>query len=104
VQCCDRATEGGSYHVKVSLARSAMWVQDFGSIDRSDYENEREKDDYPSKLVDVASPYGTITELAPAVQFEHSPQVEILPVRPSVQTNPSGGVNLIGCRSNLQLF
>ncbi|EKD53824.1 MAG: acyl-CoA transferase/carnitine dehydratase [uncultured bacterium] len=23
-----RATEGGSYHVKVSLARSAMWVQD----------------------------------------------------------------------------
>lgn len=77
-----RATEGGSYHVKVSLARSAMWVQDFGSIAQSDYENEREKDDYPSKLVDVASPYGTITELAPAVQFEHSPQVDILPVRP----------------------
>ncbi|MDP3507719.1 MAG: CoA transferase [Candidatus Melainabacteria bacterium] len=77
-----RATEGGSYHVKVSLARSAMWVQDFGSIARSDYENEREKDDYPSKLVDVASPYGIITELAPAVQFEHSPQVDILPVRP----------------------
>lgn len=77
-----RATEGGSYHVKVSLARSAMWVQDFGSIAQSDYENEREKDDYPCKLVDVASPYGTITELAPAVQFEHSPQVDILPVRP----------------------
>jgi hypothetical protein len=77
-----RATEGGSYHVKVSLARSAMWVQDFGSIAQRDYENEREKDDYPSKLVDVPSPYGTITELAPAVQFEHSPQVDILPVRP----------------------
>jgi len=77
-----RATEGGSYHVKVSLARSAMWVQDFGSIAQSAYESEREKDDYPSKLVDVQSPYGTITELAPAVQFEHSPQVDILPVRP----------------------
>ncbi|MBP9093713.1 hypothetical protein KBI23_22025 [bacterium] len=37
---------------------------------------------HPSKLVDLASPYGTITELAPAVQFEHSPQVDILPVRP----------------------
>ncbi|MBK8223687.1 MAG: CoA transferase [Candidatus Obscuribacter sp.] len=77
-----RATEGGSYHVKVSLARSAMWVQDMGYIEKSAYGAQREKDTYPANLVDVQSPFGTITELAPAVQFEHSPLVDILPVRP----------------------
>lgn len=28
-----RATEGGSYHVRVSLARTAMWIQSLGRID-----------------------------------------------------------------------
>ncbi len=28
-----RSIEGGSYHVKLSLARSAMWVQEPGFLD-----------------------------------------------------------------------
>ena len=28
-----RSIEGGSYHVKLSLARSAMWVQELGFLD-----------------------------------------------------------------------
>lgn len=77
-----RATEGGSYHVKVSLARTAMWVQDLGYIEKKDYQNARSKDDYPAKLTDQDSPFGIITELAPAVQYDYSPLVTALPVKP----------------------
>jgi hypothetical protein len=28
-----RSIEGGSYHVKLSLTRSAMWVQELGFLD-----------------------------------------------------------------------
>jgi CoA-transferase family III len=34
-----RAKEGGSYWVRVSLCRSAMWVQDLGRVDASDIIN-----------------------------------------------------------------
>ena len=32
-----RAEQGGSYHVKVSLARSATWLQSLGKVDRGAY-------------------------------------------------------------------
>ena len=70
------------YLCTVKSMLGGKWVQDMGYIEKSVYGGQREKDTYPAKLVDVQSPFGTITELAPAVQFEHSPLVDILPVRP----------------------
>jgi crotonobetainyl-CoA:carnitine CoA-transferase CaiB-like acyl-CoA transferase len=77
-----RATEGGSYHVKVSLSRTAMWVQDLGSLDGSDYRVMPETDVYPPKLRTVHTTYGEITELAPETRFSNLPQVTLSTLRP----------------------
>lgn len=84
-----RAKEGGSYHVKVSLARSAMWVQDMGYISKDEYADKHEKDDFESELQTFDSPFGIITELVPAVKFDRSPIVDILPVRPFGADKPT---------------
>jgi crotonobetainyl-CoA:carnitine CoA-transferase CaiB-like acyl-CoA transferase len=64
-----RATEGGAYHVKLSLSRTAMWVQDLGYVPRSEYEKCPEQDKYAAELETFGTTYGDITELAPAVTF-----------------------------------
>jgi crotonobetainyl-CoA:carnitine CoA-transferase CaiB-like acyl-CoA transferase len=43
-----RAIEGGSYQVKLSLARSAMWVQDLGLLDAAAQAEVPETDSYPA--------------------------------------------------------
>ncbi len=77
-----RATEGGSYHVKVSLSRSAMWAQDLGYLDANEFGQAPKTDTYPTELVTDASPYGEITRLAPATKFSNMPKVEMKPVAP----------------------
>lgn len=77
-----RATEGGSYHVKLSLARTAMWVQDFGYVDRPHYESAPEKDNYAARLHTVNTIYGAITELAPEVECPDMPRVALSHVAP----------------------
>lgn len=54
-----RATEGGSYHVKVSLARSAMWAQKLGYINEDDFKQAPENDNYPVNLITEETPYLT---------------------------------------------
>ncbi|MBK9619508.1 MAG: CoA transferase [Candidatus Obscuribacter sp.] len=77
-----RARDGGSYHVKVSLARTAMWVQDLGYIDKSDYIKCPEGDDYPPRLRTVDTVCGSITELSPAVSFSYMPRLALDNVQP----------------------
>jgi len=90
-----RATEGGSYHVKVSLVRSCMWAQDLGLVSAEQYRScpaadifpRRLTDDpsaftFPPKLVNEASPFGTITRLAPAIRYSDLPTIDLLPVVP----------------------
>lgn len=67
-----RATEGGSYHVEVSLARTAMWLQSLG--ERADAERAGE---FPTALLDTfltnaTTAFGTIRHLGPVVQYEHT--------------------------------
>lgn len=77
-----RAREGGSYHVKLSLARTAMWVQELGYADKRDYESLPEKDEYPVKLQTVDTVYGPITELAREVECEGMPSLTLTHVSP----------------------
>ena len=74
-----RATEGGSYHVKVSLSKSAMWVQDLGYVaDELLQTSELSRvDTYPAKLMSVDTTYGEITQLAPAYTFSNMPTVNL---------------------------
>jgi hypothetical protein len=77
-----RTIEGGSYHVKISLARSAMWVQDLDYIAPDIYKSAPEKDLYPVKLVTHTTPFGLLTYLAPAVEFSNMSKVSLRPVVP----------------------
>lgn len=77
-----RAIDGGSYHVKVSLSRSAMWVQDLGYIQPEKFMQAPEQDDYPVNLLTEESPYGKITRLAPPTKFTSMPSIQMKPVVP----------------------
>ena len=66
-----RSIEGGSYHVKVSLARSEMWVQKLGLLETTEQASVPEKDNYPAKLTSIDSVYGKISFLAPPLAFSN---------------------------------
>jgi crotonobetainyl-CoA:carnitine CoA-transferase CaiB-like acyl-CoA transferase len=64
-----RAIDGGSYQVKLSLARSAMWVQDLGVLDAAAQSGVPETDSYPAETVSTDTAYGAVTSLAPPLTF-----------------------------------
>jgi crotonobetainyl-CoA:carnitine CoA-transferase CaiB-like acyl-CoA transferase len=62
-----RSREGGSYAVRVSLTRMAMWTQDLGLLDRSALDGKLPMFDVTKQtelpLQTIASPFGEITYL-----------------------------------------
>jgi hypothetical protein len=64
-----RSIEGGSYHVKISLARSVMWVQELGFLEIAAHASLPEKDSYPTKMASIDSVYGKLSFLAPPLVF-----------------------------------
>ena len=56
-----RSIEGGSYHVKISLARSVMWVQELGILETAAQTSLPEKDTYPAKMISIGSVYGKLS-------------------------------------------
>lgn len=84
-----RSKEGGSYHVKVSLAKSAMWVQDLGMIEKEQYSSCPSEDTYPAKLMTTMTSYGEIKQLAPAVQFSNMPRPNLELMRPFGSDSPT---------------
>lgn len=68
-----RAREGGSYHIKASLTRTSMWVQELGQLPRDQWP----QDDLPmvprsTDMQVMQSPYGPITLPAPITQFSET--------------------------------
>jgi crotonobetainyl-CoA:carnitine CoA-transferase CaiB-like acyl-CoA transferase len=76
-----RSIEGGSYNVKLSLARSAMWVQELGFLSVDQQADVPTKDEYASKLSTVDSVYGPLSFLAPPLRFSNL----VLPVVASLE-------------------
>lgn len=64
-----RSEEGGSYHVKLSLARSAMWVQSLGLLDTAIQNTLPETDHYPINRTVVNSVYGELSYLKAPLSF-----------------------------------
>ena len=69
-----RAEEGGSYHVRLTLARTAMWVQDFGLIAPGALAGR------PSALragdfetAEMDTPFGRLRYLAPVTRLSRTP-------------------------------
>ena len=75
-----RARDGGSYHVKVSLARTAMWVQDIGQRPAS--AQGVTLDDLHPPMVTRLSPFGLMHQVAPAAQMSVTPGGWDLPPAP----------------------
>lgn len=69
-----RAREGGSYHVKVSLTRTSMWMQEIGRLPAAEWpERHIPMDARPSDLMTVTSPFGAITLPAPITRYSLTP-------------------------------
>ena len=62
-----RAKEGGSWRVRVGLARTGKWIVDRGRVDASAALEPE------AKTVDTRSPAGLITHLAPVVTLSETP-------------------------------
>ena len=78
-----RAKEGGSYHVKVSLARTSMWVEALGLLkDNEISENLPGTDVYPAHLETESSAFGKITYLADPLNFSNNLLAPLLPPHP----------------------
>jgi hypothetical protein len=66
-----RSIEGGSYHVKISLARSEMWVQELGFLDPSTQTSIPTNDTYPVKMTSIDSVFGKLSFPASPLVFSN---------------------------------
>ena len=56
-----RAHEGGSYHVRISLARAAMWFMSLGSFPTTDFDvTSPEHRMIPLRTIRAKTPYGEV--------------------------------------------
>jgi crotonobetainyl-CoA:carnitine CoA-transferase CaiB-like acyl-CoA transferase len=67
-----RAVEGGSYHVKVSLCQSAMFLQRQGRVDYLEAEMGHKGEEYSALQMASDTAYGQIRHLAPVLKFSES--------------------------------
>jgi hypothetical protein len=74
-----RAIEGGSWHVKVSLAQTGQWLQSFGEITDGWQAPDLSLDDVRDCLVTVDSEFGRVQAVQPAEQLEETPAFLGLP-------------------------
>ncbi len=68
-----RAREGGSYHVKASLARTSMWVQELGRLPESQWPKAPLSLTPPDEhMIEMEGPYGRLRSPAPITQFSET--------------------------------
>ena len=85
-----RATEGGSYWVRVSLIRSAMWVQDLGRIDttKRTFIHDITSEERAKYMMMSNSPFGVLEHTAPVAKYSKTPSYFEYPVVPLGAHNP----------------
>ncbi|PPK42205.1 CoA transferase family III [Trinickia symbiotica] len=76
-----RANEGGSWHVRVSLAQTGRWLQSFGTLDDGWRAPDVGFDDVRDALQTMDSPFGRVLAAAPAESMsETAPRFDRPPV------------------------
>lgn len=70
-----RAKEGGSYHVRISLTRAAMWFMSLGSFPTTTGfdPNDPEHRMIMPETIRAQTPFGEIHRLAPQVKLSKTP-------------------------------
>ena len=74
-----RATEGGSWHVRVSLAQTGRWLQSFGLLPDGWKAPEVTLDDVRDCVETVQSEFGRVRGVLPAEALEETPAFFALP-------------------------
>lgn len=77
-----RSKEGGSYWARVSLCRTAMWVQDLGRVNQSDIPNPISQEEREPFMMESDSPYGKLKHVAPVAKYSDTPSYYEKPVVP----------------------
>ena len=72
VKMVKRSVEGGSWHVQVNLARSAMWCSSLGTVDPAQAGSTDEHRLLEPVAYDAPSPLGEVHTVAPPVEFSHT--------------------------------
>lgn len=68
-----RAREGGSYHVKVSLTRSSMWLQELGQLPPDKWPRQPPSlAARPEDLMEIESVFGRLSVAAPVTQYSRT--------------------------------
>ncbi len=85
-----RAKEGGSYHVKVSLTRTSMWVQSLGLLTEPDARARgKHFAEYLQPVLERReSAYGVLEQLPPVAQFSKTKAYWSLPPSPTGAHQP----------------
>jgi crotonobetainyl-CoA:carnitine CoA-transferase CaiB-like acyl-CoA transferase len=79
-----RALEGGSWHIRISLARIAMWVQSLGQ-----YPGQRPPDKPGTpRIWHLDSPFGALDYAAPALRYSQTPGYFATPPLPVGSSQP----------------
>jgi crotonobetainyl-CoA:carnitine CoA-transferase CaiB-like acyl-CoA transferase len=69
-----RAREGGSYHVRVSLSRAAMWYASLGFFPTTDFDATAPQHRMIApEVAEAQTPYGKVRRLAPLAQLSKTP-------------------------------
>lgn len=69
-----RAKEGGSYHVRVSLTRAAMWYASLGKFPDTGFDlSGPDNRMIPPEILVAQTPYGEIRRLGPQVKLSKTP-------------------------------
>ena len=68
-----RATEGGSWHVRLSLAQTGRWLQSLGQIEGGRRAPDVTLDDVRDCLETVESPFGRVLGTSPAESLSETP-------------------------------
>ena len=74
-----RAVEGGSWHVRVSLARTGHWLRGLGRLADGFSATTPAAADYPDFMEAVASDFGSLTALRHAGQLSDTPPLFVHP-------------------------
>lgn len=78
-----RAREGGSYHVQVSLCRTATWLQEFGTVDRASLPPPPLPPDYAKQFIlESECAFGKLRFFGPVLQMSETPPRWDLPSAP----------------------
>jgi crotonobetainyl-CoA:carnitine CoA-transferase CaiB-like acyl-CoA transferase len=77
-----RATEGGSWHVRLSLAQAGRWLQSLGQIEDGWRTPDVRFDDVQDCLEETDSPFGRVLATAPAARLSETPARLALPPVP----------------------